>query len=260
MGGFLEDLSGPEAGAALLDATVLLPIGAVEQHGPHLPLSVDHVIADSVARAVVHRLGEGVWVLPTLPISKSNEHAWSAGTMWLSNETMHRVLDDIGRCVAKAGASRLVFLNAHGGNTTMLATACRELRLAHGLMTFVVHPFSPPAFASGAVGDLTGAATHELGMGIHGGHDETSLMLHLRPELVDMASAVRNVPEHLADNTHVRFGGSVSFGWLSNDFGTSGHIGDPTGATAEYGALLFDQAVDSLVDQLREIQVFTFDE
>ena len=114
MGGRLEDLSGPDAAAALgADAVVLVPIGAVEQHGPHLPLSVDWVIADAVASAVVERIaGElPVWSVPTLPFSKSNEHAWSTGTVWLSNETMHHVLNDIGRCVAQSEARRIVFLN-----------------------------------------------------------------------------------------------------------------------------------------------------
>ncbi len=72
-------------------------------------------------------------------------------------------------------------------------------------------------------------------MGIHGGTDETSIMLHLAPELVDMSTATRNVPESLADNRYVRFGGAVGFGWLSNDFGPDGHIGDPTAATADTG-------------------------
>ena len=100
MAGFLESLSGPDAQRRLgAGSTVVVPIGAIEQHGPHLPLAVDHVIADAAARAVVDRLGDelDVWVAPTLPYSKSNEHAWSQGTIWLSNDTMHRVLDDIAR-------------------------------------------------------------------------------------------------------------------------------------------------------------------
>ncbi len=257
MAGYLEDLTGPQAAESLAGATVLVPIGAVEQHGPHLPLSVDHVIAAEVANAVIGRLGDdvNVWALPCLPFSKSNEHAWSSGTMWLSMTTMHAVLDDLGRCAAHAGVERIVFLNAHGGNTTMLNTACRELRLAHGLLTFVVHPFVPPAYAPA---NPAAGASVELGMGIHGGLDETSIMLHLRPHLVAMDRAVRNVPEYLAKNDHVKFGGSVAFGWLSNDFGTDGHIGDPTGATALRGAELFDQAVTFICDQLREIVDFGF--
>ena len=258
MAGFLDALTGPAAAAALgNDATVVGPIGAVEQHGPHLPLSVDFVVADEVAKAVVKKLGDdlNVWAMPCLPFSKSNEHAWSSGTIWLSNDTMHRVLDDIGRCVAQSGARRIVFLNGHGGNSTLLNTACREARLAHGLLTFLVHPFIPPAYSAP---DPTAASSVELGMGIHGGLDETSVMLHLRPDLVDMSKAVRNVPEWLADNTHVKFGGSAQFGWLSNDFGPDGHIGDPTGATADLGAQLFNDAVDFICEQLREITEFDF--
>lgn len=259
MGGRLEQLTGPDAAAALeQDATVLVPIGAVEQHGPHLPLSVDWVIADEVARAVIDRIGDElpVWSVPTLPFSKSNEHAWSAGTIWLSQPTMMQMLDDIGRCVAEAGAKRIVFLNGHGGNTTMLNVACREIRLAHGLLTFVVHPFVPPAYAPP---DPHAADSPELGMGIHGGLDETSVMLHLKPDDVDMELAVRNVPEWLAERPHVKFGGSVQFGWLSNDFGPDGHIGDPTGATAERGAQLFEQSVSFIVEQLRDIVGFDFE-
>lgn len=259
MAGFLDDLSGPDATARLGDdSTVIVPVGAIEQHGPHMPLSVDYVIADEAAKAVIRQLGDDldVWMVPTLPYSKSNEHAWSKGTIWLSNDTMHRVLDDIARCVAFSGAKRLVFLNGHGGNSTMLNVACREARLAHGLLTFLVHPFIPPAYSPP---DPDAASATELGMGIHGGLDETSVMLHLRPDLIDMSKAVRNVPEYLAENDHVKFGGSVQFGWLSNDFGDDGHIGDPTGATAELGKELFERAVDFLCDQLREIATFDFE-
>ena len=259
MGGHLEELTGPLLAQALqADATVLVPIGAIEQHGPHLPLSVDWVIADEVAKAVADQVGDlPVWVLPTLPFSKSNEHAWSAGTIWLSQQTMISVLDDIGRCVAEAGATRIVFLNGHGGNSTMLNVACRELRLAHGLLTFLVHPFVPPAYAPP---DPNADQSVELGMGIHGGLDETSVMLHLRPDQVDMSKAVRNVPEWITDRDHVKFGDSVQFGWLSNDFGADRHIGDPTGATAERGKQLFDDSVAFIVDQLRDIVSFDFED
>ena len=102
----------------------------------------------------------------------------------------------------------------------------RACRLAHGLKTFLAHPHVP-ADQGGT------SAADELGMGIHGGTDETSVMLHLRPDLVDMHGVERRVPEQLADNQWVRFGGRVSFGWLSNDFFPDGYIGDPTAASAE---------------------------
>jgi creatinine amidohydrolase len=250
----LEDLGAPELVTRLGEGSILvLPVGATEQHGPHLPLSTDTVVADAVARATVQEVGDELdaWLLPTLAYSKSNEHAWAAGTFWLSATTLLAVLDDIGRCAAATPAHRLVFLNGHGGNSSLLNVACRELRLRHGLMTFLAHPGLPP--------DQGGASpAEELGMGIHGGLDETSMMLHLRPDLVDLAAAARHVPEGLAPNRYVRFGGAVSFGWLSNDFGPSGVIGDPTGATAERGKALFEGAVEAFTGALREIARFDF--
>ncbi len=249
-----EELTGPE----ILDvispsSTLLLPIGAVEQHGPHLPLAVDHVIAHETATAVVESVGEAldIWQLPTLSISKSNEHAWSAGTLWFSADTMMAILRDLGRAVATTGAERLVLLNGHGGNTTLLNTALRELRLEFGLKTFLTHPSVPPAYG--------GVSTEsELGMGIHGGLNETSVFMHLRPDLVDLSKAERKVPEALADNAHVKFGGSVMFGWLSNDFDPVGYIGDPTGANADLGKQLFEANVSHLSAQMAEIVTFDF--
>ncbi|WP_420453733.1 creatininase family protein [Ilumatobacter sp.] len=233
------------------DSIVVQPLGAIEQHGPHLPFNTDLLIAEAVTHAALDRLDgdPDVWVLPALPYTKSNEHAWSSGTIWLSATTMLAVLDDIARCVAATGARRLVFMNGHGGNSALVAVANREIRLAHGLMTFLAHPGVPP--------DQGGpSASDEAGMGIHGGTDETSVMLHLAPELVDLEAAVRNVPEALADNRHVRFGGSVAFGWTSDDFGPDGHIGDPTTATAERGAELHEAAVASFCAALHEIAAF----
>ena len=164
---------------------------------------------------------------------------------------MMSVLDDIGRSIASTSARRVLFINGHGGNSALVQMMNRELRLKYGLQTFLAHPHMP-ADQGGS------SAASELGMGIHGGMDETSVMLHLKPELVDMSLAVRRVPEGLANNEHVRFGGKVAFGWLSNDFYPDGHIGDPTGATAEIGARMFDSAVDGLCGALREISRFDF--
>jgi len=250
----LSHLRAPDVTSMLSERSVLIqPMGAIEQHGPHLPLHTDLLIAESVAAAAVAQVGDtiDVWLLPPLTFTKSDEHAWSPGTIWLSASTLLAVLDDIGRCVAMTPARRLVFFNGHGGNSALVGVANRELRRRYDLMTFLAHPSLPP--------DQGGASTaHELGMGIHAGADETSLMLHLAPNLVDMNVASADVPRHLGENGHVRFGGAVSFGWLSNDFADSGIIGDPTGATADRGAQLFAAAVDAFAAALAEIADFRF--
>ena len=248
----LAELRAPDIDRLITARSIFVqPLGAVEQHGAHLPFNTDLLIADRVATTAVERVGEelDVWLLPPLAYTKSNEHAWSSGTIWLSASTLLAVLDDIGRCVAMTGARKLVFMNGHGGNSALVGVANREIRLHHGLMTFLAHPGVPP--------DQGGESpASELGMGIHGGTDETSLMLYLAPELVNISAAVRNVPDQLAENKYVRFGGTVGFGWLSNDFGPNGHIGDPTDATHDRGAELFQGAVDAFCEALEEIADF----
>lgn len=250
----IAELKGSEIAERLSkDSIVVIPFGAIEQHGPHLPLNTDLVVAEHVANTAVEKYGAAhdAWVLPALPYTKSNEHAWAAGTMWLSHSTIMAVIDDIGRGIASTPATRVLFLNGHGGNSALLGVANRELRLKYGLKTFLTHPHMP-ADQGGS------SAASELGMGVHGGHDETSVMLHLAPELVDMTKAVRRVPEALAKNKYVRFGGQVSFGWLSNDFFADGHIGDPTAATAIDGERMITSAVETLGEILGEVSRFDF--
>lgn len=253
----LAGLRAPQVSAAIGATSIaILPIGAIEQHGPHLPIDTDLVIAERVAVGAVDRVVPGLdcWILPSIAYSKSDEHAWSPATIWISARTLLALLEDVGRSVARMGFGRLVLFNGHGGNSALLSVVLRELRTATGLQTFLAHPILPPD-RGGVAGSDRG---DERGMGIHGGVDETSLMLALAPDRVDLVAATRNVPEHLADNRFVRFGGAVPFGWLSNDFGPDGHIGDPTAATADYGEVLFEAAVSAFVDALHEIAEFRF--
>jgi creatinine amidohydrolase len=252
----LAELSGTAATAALsADSIIVIPTGAIEHHGPHLPLSTDALLAETYATAAVERAaaaGLDVWLLPTLTYTKSDEHHWAPGTIWLSWETLMATLVDIGRSVAATPARKLVFMNGHGGNGALLQGANRELRRRFGLSTFTM---SAGIQTAGSGGD-NGA--DELGLGIHAGHGETSLVLHVRPDLVDMTLAERNVPEHIAGMEYIGFNGTpVSFGWLSNDFGPSGVIGDPTGASAEAGAVIFEQSVTRSVAALQEIGRFS---
>ena len=147
------------------------PFGSIEQHGPHLPLATDSILVDASAKALVDRYGDehDLWLLPTLTYTKSNEHAWAPGTIWLSATTMLSVIDDLARSLALLSSRRLVFLNGHGGNSALLNVACREVRLKYGFMTFLAHPHVPADHGSSSPATATGGAdtTDELGMGIH---------------------------------------------------------------------------------------------
>ncbi len=254
----LAELSGPAAAERLgTDSIVVVPTGAIEHHGPHLPLVTDFLIAESVAAVAVDQAaaaGLDVWRLPTLAYTKSDEHHWAPGTVWLDWDTMFRTCLEIGRAVANLGAGTIVFANGHGGNTALLGVVIREIRKRYGLKTFAMPTLSLGARSSPPHGE----GLDEHGLGVHGGAAETSIVMHLRPDLVDLSLAERWVPEHLADFELIGFNARpVSFGWLSNDFGTPGVLGDPTQASGEYGAVLWDASVAQAVASLQEIARFT---
>lgn len=256
MNRLLAELSGPAAAARLTqESIVVVPTGAIEHHGPHLPLATDHLIAEAIGGAAVDgalEAGLDVWRLPTLAYTKSDEHSWAPGTVWLEWDTMYRTCLEIGRAVSAMGAGTLVFANGHGGNTALLQVVLREIRKQYGLKTFSMPTLSV------SVSPPNGEGVDEHGLGIHGGAAETSLVMHLRPDLVDLALAERWVPEHLAAFELIGFNARpVSFGWLSDDFGTPGVVGDPTQATRAYGVQLYDASVAQAVASLQEIARFS---
>ncbi len=249
----LHELSGPAVASTLTaDSIIVLPTGSIEHHGPHLPLATDLIIADLMSSKIVGaavEAGLDVWRLAPLAYTKSDEHHWATGTVYVGWETLMRTLIDIGRSVASTPAKTLVFYNGHGGNTALLMVALRELHIRFGLRTFLMNAGMP-------AGDGVDGPD-ERGFGIHGGHGETSMVMALRPELVDLSATERWVPDAIADYEHVKFnGGSVAFGWQSDDFGPSGVIGDPTRANAAWGSRLIESSVAQGVAELAEIARF----
>jgi creatinine amidohydrolase len=250
----LAELSGPAAAARLTESSIIVvPTGAVEQHGPHLPLITDALIAESVAGAAVERAAEAgldVWVLPTVPYTKSDEHSWSPTTVWLDADAAFRMFVAIGGSLAGSGAGTLVFANGHGGNTALLQVVLREIRRHHGLRTFLM-----PTLIS--VPGPNGEDADERGLWIHGGAAETAVIMHLRPDLVDLSACERWVPDSVAEHELIGFNNKpISFGWLSDDFNPAGVIGDPRRANAVYGELVFERSVQRAVEGLAEIARF----
>jgi creatinine amidohydrolase len=235
------------------ESVLVLPTGAIEHHGPHLPLATDSIMAEAVSVAAVERArlrGVDAWILPSLTYGSSAEHTWAPGTLSLSNATVLALINDLGECIARTPAKKVVFLNGHGGNVAVLQIALRDLRRRFGLHTFLTSFEVPPGD-----GDR---GPDEQGMAIHGGYSETSLMLHLRPDLVDLSQAKRHVPDHLLSFDRIGFAGKpVTMGWVSNDFDDSGVIGDPTAASAERGAALFEGAAEDGAVSLAQIAHFS---
>jgi creatinine amidohydrolase/Fe(II)-dependent formamide hydrolase-like protein len=248
----LAHITWPEVAA--LDKTngvVILPIGAIEQHGPHLPLATDALIITRVLDAALARLPTDVaaWALPPLPYGKSNEHTGFPGTISLSTTTLLALLHDIADSVAAAGFPRLAFANGHGGNVAVLEAAARDIRARTGLLCFCLQPalLVDPPFP---------LADEERRLGFHAGELETSLMLELAPELVRMDRAVRHYAAFPATDTALFFFGPASAAWLSRDWSATGVFGDATAGTAAKGAALMDTAATRLAALIAAVSRF----
>ncbi|WNJ89027.1 creatininase family protein [Bosea sp. 685] len=216
------------------DTVAVLPLAAIEQHGPHLPVSVDTTIMNAMLAEAMPLVPAGldVLVLPTMAICKSNEHLHSPGTLTLSWETATSAWIEIGESVRRAGLRKLVIVTSHGGNVDPMKVVARELRVRLGMLT-VTTAWRAFGLPQGLFADLD--ANH----GIHAGDIETSLMLHFRPDLVDMSKAKRFEPLTIAmaldGYTWLRPTGLHAFAWMAQDVHGSGAAGDASLATAEKG-------------------------
>lgn len=206
----------------------VLPTAAIEQHGPHLPVGTDTMIATGMLEEVRRLCSEDlrILILPVQAVGKSNEHLHAKGTLTLSAETALRAWTEIGLSVARAGVRKLVIVNSHGGNLDLVSILTRELRVQAGMLAVKCQwsGFGHPAGMFDA---------HELRFGIHGGDVETSLMLAFRPECVDMAAAEDN--RSTAEQAPVSPIGPVSYGWIASDLNPSGTVGNAAIATAAKG-------------------------
>lgn len=229
----------------------ILPVGATEQHGPHLPVDVDACIN----RGLIDRMLElapddlPVTVLPAMPVGKSNEHLSYPGTLTLGAETLIRLWTEIGESVARAGVRKLVLFNSHGGQPQIMDIVARDLRVRLDMFVVTVSSYS--------LGKPDGLfPVQELTHGIHGGSVETSVMLHLCPDLVQMDKAKDFVPSSIAmesEYTYLRPEGRIGFGWQTQDINNDGAVGNALDADAERGRQIVEHAAAAFVDLLHEI-------
>jgi creatinine amidohydrolase len=237
----LDQLRWPEveAAAARAGSTVIWPLGAVEQHGPQLPIGTDALFADAVLDAVLQRLKpqDPLWRLPLQSFGFSPEHQGFPGTLSLPADLLIAQVVAIGGQLAVAGFKRLVLFNAHGGQIALLQVAARQLRAAHPAMAVL------PCFLwSGPEGVADLLPEPERSDGLHAGLAETSLMLRLAPELVGPERPVDGlltVPAPAGWSLE----GAVPEAWLTSDLSRSGVIGDARGAGAELGEALLERLV-----------------
>jgi creatinine amidohydrolase len=247
-----QDLTWEEFGALDTGRTVaVLPVAAIEQHGPHLPLEVDARINRGVLDLALTRVAPRtpLLVLPAQPIGKSDEHAAFPGTLSLSTETLSRLWFEIGQSVRRAGVRKLVIVNSHGGQPHVARIVAQDLRVRLGMLAVVANTFSfgePPGLFS------PGEARH----GIHAGAGETSLMMHLAPDAVrrDRLADFRPASvEQDAANRELRFHGAVSIGWATQDLHPSGACGDATLASAQAGRAILEHVATRLATLLDEV-------
>jgi creatinine amidohydrolase len=229
----------------------LQPVGAVEQHGPHLPVCVDAAInAGIVARALEMASDDlPLLALPSLPVGKSNEHIAFPGTLSLSYETLGRLWYEIGESTHRAGCSKIIFFNSHGGQPQLLDIVCRELRVNLGVFAVACSWFQMIDMR-----DLF--SPEELRHGIHGGQIETSMMLHLHPELVDMPRAQNFASKAIgieAENAVLRSEGTVGFGWQAQDLNRFGACGDASAADASLGREVVERSAAALIALAQEV-------
>jgi len=232
----------------------VLPIAAVEQHGPHLPVGVDAYIgAAYLARArelLPPKLPASF--LPTLAIGTSDEHRAFPGTLTLSADSVIRMLTEIGGSVRRAGVRKLVIVNSHGGNISAVDLAVRELRAGLNLVA-VACSWSGFGYPDGLF------TPEEQVHGIHAGDIETSIMLAAHPGLVRRASAENFASagiEMEGSFRHLRFEGPARLGWMTQDLHASGAVGDASAATAEKGKAALDFGARAFVELLGEVERF----
>jgi creatinine amidohydrolase len=255
----LERLSWPEVrNVASGESSVVIPVGSIEQHGPHLPLLVDAAIARLVSEAAARKVCDQISVIvaPTLVYGLSEEHMGFPGTVTVCIKTFMDMAKEVVVSLTQHGFERFLFLNAHAGNIEALKLVARSVRKRHKCLVAV------SSYWEIAYEGLLPLRRGRGGGPSHGGEEETSLMLYLQPDLVDMSTATPNPirwrsPYLSGDNVRDP---QVAYGRLRTDIAPQGHNGDPTLASSANGELLFGAIVDGVARFLLDFHTWRLDE
>ncbi|MCI8566522.1 MAG: creatininase family protein [Lachnospiraceae bacterium] len=241
------------------ETIVLIPLGALEQHGNQAPLGTDDIIAEAMVEYLRAELEQEedfpLLVFPVIPVGLSTEHKNFCGSVTLRPDTYYHMLYDISVSLAHHGFKKLAFLVCHGGNAPIVQVLSRELRSEWGISPFIL--------SSGAFGHPDVKATISEGniWDFHGGEMETSMVMAVDESLVKLDTAEAGIPKAFAQNKALLPYGSVSIGWVSEDWKTAegkpiGIGGDPSGATAEKGRIILEISAKVLIPGLREIRAW----
>jgi creatinine amidohydrolase len=242
------------AGEAVRRWIAVLPLAAVEQHGPHLPLGVDAYIAEAYLARVRKILPEALpaTFLPVQRVGVSAEHLGYPGTLTLSAATAIKAWTEIGESLARAGLRKLLLVTSHGGNVAAMELVARDLRTRLGMLAVTVgwHRFGYPE------GTFSG---EERRHGIHGGDIETSLMLAAMPDAVRTERAAQATPATVAMAHEFKWLGAyrpAGFAWMTQDLNATGAVGDATQASAAKGEAALAHGAQAFVELLGEMDRF----
>ncbi|MFC1891831.1 creatininase family protein [Thermodesulfobacteriota bacterium] len=230
----------------------LLPVGAIEQHGPHLPLDTDSFDAEHLAFLVAENCTDPKpLVLPVVNYGVSYHHADFSGTITISPETLSKIVYDIGMSAVSHGIKKLVIINGHGGNSPALHFASQMLNRDSHIFTCV---------ESGETSDSDILAITETPNDVHAGEIETSTALASRRHLVQLEKARKFIPRFPIK--YLNFSSKRSVGWYvrTSKISSNGVIGDPTKASVEKGKVIWEHMVRHLVEFVEDLKTMSLDE
>ncbi len=251
-----EELTWPEMRQAIVrQPVVLLPFGSVEDHGPHLPLNTDNVIVEAICLEAARRAPEDMLAMPLVAYGLDEHHMDFPGTVSVDVSTLIAYVADVAISAARHGSTHVLIVNGHGSNAPIADLAARRAVLQTGIICGAVSPNAAidPTLTEPALSHMRRSAPGGIA---HAGEYEMAMMLHLRPDLVQMDQAVREIGQLTLEYFNWDHPRPSALTWQDrwSCMSASGVCGDPTVATAEFGRALFEATVENFIRFVREFR------